>query len=205
MLGGQEERTLGKGNMSGQQSGTDLWKGPRAEVQAVGLILKWYSVIENHYSYYSIKMGCREAQRDTEGRVRRLVTGIGSEMNQLTVIEMGRRGQNPEPQRWSQWSILVSSLSVPWGVSGSQKLHLSPMGHAPEVNNLSPCGPMPILSVGLDEEINLLLKMQVCEWSIRAGGGNSAIFLAHEPVYSFHLEPQHFEAGVWAGRGKRFQ
>lgn len=138
-------------------------------------------------------MGCREAQRDSEGRVRRLVTGIGSEMNQLTVIEMGRRGQNPEPQRWSQWSILVSSLSVPWGVSGSQKLHLSPMGHAPEVNNLSPCGPMPILSVGLDEEINLLLKMQVCEWSIRAGGGNSAIFLAHEPVYSFHLEPQHFE------------
>ena len=58
-------------------------------------------------------MGFREAQRDGEGRVRRLVTGIGSEMNQVAVIEMERCGHNPDPQRWSQWNVLVSSLSVP--------------------------------------------------------------------------------------------
>lgn len=40
MLDDQEERTIGKGNMSGKQPGTDLWRGPRAEVQAVGFILK---------------------------------------------------------------------------------------------------------------------------------------------------------------------
>lgn len=43
-------------------------------------------------------MGRREAQRDGEGRVRRLVTGIGSEMNQMAVIEMVRRGHNPNPR-----------------------------------------------------------------------------------------------------------
>lgn len=108
MLDGQEERTTGKGNMSGKQPGTDLWKGPQVEVQTVGFILKMM------FSYLccSIKMGCGEAQRDSEGSVRRLVTGRGSEMNQLAVIEMVRH-QNPEPQRWSEWNILVSSLSVP--------------------------------------------------------------------------------------------
>lgn len=50
-------------------------------------------------------------------------------MNQLAVIEMVRRGHNPEPQRWSQWDILVSSLSVPWGVSGVPET--SPLTHGP--------------------------------------------------------------------------
>lgn len=71
-------------------------------------------------------MECREAQRDSEGRVRRLVTGIGSEMNQLAVIEMVRRGQNPEVE-----PVEHSGIKFKCPVRCIRVLETSPLTHGP--------------------------------------------------------------------------
>lgn len=89
------------------------------------------------------------------------------------------------PRGGASGTFLVSSLHVLWGASGPWRPHLSPMRHVPKVNNISPwgwclacLGPVSILFVGIGGETYLLLlKMQICRWSIRVGWREQCQFL----------------------------